>query len=244
MYGRHTVWELINSGLKIERILILDRSEERYFQNILKIAQQKGVLVEFVSKSQLDYLTEQKPHQGIAAYFVSPPKSNLDDVLLAVASIEHHNLIVLDGIEDPQNFGAIIRTAEIFGSKAVIYPRHRAVGLTPSVIKASAGAAFKIPLIDIPNIAQVLRKLKFKGYWIYGLDPTGSQDLWSTDLSGKVVLVFGAEGRGLAYLTKKHCDFLLRIRQVGTVASLNVSACAAITLAEWLRQHKNNLREL
>jgi len=236
VYGRREVRELLGCSLHIERVLALEQRQGSNLDDILNLAAARGIPVRFLTKPELDRLTARGVHQGIAAYYELPVQPDLNEILADLASSSDHNLIILDGLEDPQNFGAVVRSAEVFGSRAVIYPRRRAVGLTPVVVKVSAGAALRMPLIEVYNIAQILKTLKQAGYWIYGLDPAGRTDLWTADLSGKIGFVFGAEGRGLARLTKERCDFLISIKQVGRIGSLNVSASAAVTLAEWLRQ--------
>lgn len=148
---------------------------------------------------------------------------------------------MLDGVEDPHNLGAVIRSAEVFGAAGVVIPGRRAAGLTPAVVKSSAGAALRTPPVEVSNLHQAIHLLKKSNVWVYGLDPAGTKVIWESDLTGSIAFVLGSEGGGLSRLTKDLCDDLIAIPRYGQVGSLNVSNTAAIVLAELRRQNRSQV---
>ncbi len=238
--GFHAVAAAIESGQvrPIEILLASHRQDERS-RRILEIANTHSIPVQRRGKDELDLLAPELRHQGVLA--VMPP-SHLDqfsgeDVLDAPATADRL-LLVLDGVTDPHNLGACLRTAEAAGVTAVIVPKDRASGLTPVVRKVAAGSAERVALLPVTNLARTLEQLKDKGYWITGLAGEAEESLFDVDLTGPVVLVLGAEGEGLRRLTREGCHRLVKIPMQGQAESLNVSVAAAVCLFEAVRQRQ------
>ena len=177
-------------------------------------------------------------HQGVSAEVLPLPSWSEDDLLIALAGVQSPLLLALDGVQDPHNLGACLRTADACGALAVIVPRDRAAQLTPAARKVAAGAAETTPVAVVTNLVRTLRLLKEANLWVVGADATAEQEPWQLDLRGPLVLVLGAEGSGLRHLTREHCDFMVRLPQVGSVESLNVSVAAGMLLYEALRQRR------
>lgn len=235
--GRNPVLEALRSGRHISRILVDYAASQGKTAEILRLAEAGGVPVEWVKRPSLDRRFPGQVHQGVVALAESRPALKLSD--LAALTIQHHEpalYVVLDGIEDPHNLGAILRTAEAVGAHAVITRSYRAVGMTPAVAKAAAGAAEYIPLVQVANIAQALEALQKGGLWIVGIDMSGQQDYTRMDYRGPTGIVVGAEGTGISPLVKKKCDFLASIPMKGRITSLNASVAAAVVLYEALKQ--------
>jgi 23S rRNA (guanosine2251-2'-O)-methyltransferase len=185
-------------------------------------------------KQQLGDVT----HQGVAAEVLPLASWDEDDLLTALAGVHSPLLIALDGVQDPHNLGACLRTADACGALAVIVPRDRAAQLTPAVRKVAAGAAETTPVVVVTNLVRTLKLLKEGNLWVVGADAAAAQEAWQADLKGALVLVLGAEGSGLRHLTRENCDFMVRLPQVGAVESLNVSVAAGMLLYEALRQRR------
>jgi 23S rRNA (guanosine2251-2'-O)-methyltransferase len=185
-------------------------------------------------KQQLGDVT----HQGVAAEVLPLASWDEDDLLAALAGVHSPLLIALDGVQDPHNLGACLRTADACGALAVIVPRDRAAQLTPAVRKVAAGAAETTPVVVVTNLVRTLKLLKEGNLWVVGADAAAGQEAWQADLKGALVLVLGAEGSGLRHLTRENCDFMVRLPQVGAVESLNVSVAAGMLLYEALRQRR------
>jgi len=185
-------------------------------------------------KQQLGDVT----HQGVAAEVLPLASWDEDDLLAALAGVHSPLLIALDGVQDPHNLGACLRTADACGAVAVIVPRDRAAQLTPAVRKVAAGAAETTPVVVVTNLVRTLKLLKEGNLWVVGADAAAEQEAWQADLKGALVLVLGAEGSGLRHLTRENCDFMVRLPQVGAVESLNVSVAAGMLLYEALRQRR------
>jgi len=200
-------------------------------QEIIDLARQRSVAVRFEPREALDRTANGAAHQGVVAFGSAHQYSELEDVAKD-ASL----LVILDGVEDPHNLGAIIRTAHAAGARAVVVPDRRAAGLTETVAKAAAGALELLPVVRVGNITQTLETLKKRGFWIYGLDERGKELYCDAEYAQPTVLVLGGEGHGLHDLVKKHCDALVRIPMAGAISSLNVSVAAGIVLFEWRRR--------
>lgn len=185
----------------------------------------------FEPRAALDRIAGSSAHQGVVALGAARPYAELRDV-----APEAELLVVLDGVEDPHNLGAVIRTANAAGAGAVVIPERRAAGLTETVAKAAAGALERLPVVRVANISRALEELKAQGYWVYGLDERGDTDYNRVEYSVPTVLVLGSEGKGLHQLVRRHCDVLVRIPLSGAISSLNVSVAAGITLFEWRRR--------
>jgi len=231
IYGRNAVTEAIRAESGVEK-LMLQKNIEGEGKKLFALAKKKGIPVQAVPKFALDKECGGAAHQGVAAIVTDYVYSDLEAMLeTASARGEPPLIVALDGIEDPQNLGAVIRSAEGAGAHGVLIPKHRAASVTGAVMKASAGAAAHMKVAKVPGIKAALDELKEKGLWIYGLDTEG--DPYSgVDFGGGVCLVIGSEGQGMSRIIKESCDFLVSIPMMGRVGSLNASAAAAVVLYE------------
>lgn len=228
--GIHPVREALKAGREMDRVLIARGAGGPRLQEIIDLARERSVPVRFEPREALDRASNSAAHQGVLGFGAAQRYAELDQVTSGAQL-----LVVLDGVEDPHNLGAIIRTAHAAGAAAVLVPDRRAAGLTETVAKAAAGALEHLPVVRIGNVSQTLEQLKGRGFWIYGLDERAA-DLYSeTDYARPTVLVLGGEGQGLHQLVKKNCDVLVRIPMAGAISSLNVSVAAGIVLFEWSR---------
>jgi 23S rRNA (guanosine2251-2'-O)-methyltransferase len=231
--GVHPVREALRAGRALDRVLIARGAAGVRLQEIIDLARERSIPVRFEPRDVLDRATNGAVrHQGVMAFGAAHVYADLDQAIGGAQL-----LIVLDGIEDPHNLGAIIRTAQAAGAAAVMVPDRRAAGLTETVAKASAGALEHLPVVRVGNVSQTLQDLKKRGFWIYGLDERGAQLYSETEYTRPTVFVLGGEGRGLHELVKKHCDVLVRIPMAGAIASLNVSVATGVVLFEWRRRH-------
>lgn len=228
MAGIHPVVEALRAGRPLERILVARGAGGHRLQELIDLARKSDTPVRFENRDSLDRVSGVKSHQGVVALGAAKKYAALDDI-----APKARLLVVLDGVEDPHNLGAIIRTAHAAGAGAVIVPERRAAGLTDTVAKAAAGALEHLPVVQVVNVNQTLRSLRDDGYFIYGLDEKGDQLFDAVDWPDKTVIVMGAEGKGLHDLVKKNCDALLRIPMSGKIASLNVSVATGIVLFAW-----------
>ena len=226
--------EALRAGRALDRLLIARGSGGPRLQEIIDLAREHSVPVRFEPREALDRASNSAAHQGVVAFGAVQRYAELEDVA-ARAGVEL--LVLLDGVEDPHNLGAIIRTAHAAGASAILIPDRRAAGLTDVVGKAAAGALEHLPVVRVGNVTQTLEMLKKRGFWIYGLDERGTQLYSETDYAKPTVFVLGGEGQGLHQLVKKHCDVLVRIPMAGAISSLNVSVAAGIVLFEWRRAH-------
>jgi 23S rRNA (guanosine2251-2'-O)-methyltransferase len=194
------------------------------------------VRVDAVPRRELDRMSERGAHQGVVAIVEPFRYAELDAVLAATLEKASSLIVVLDHVTDPGNLGAVVRTAEVVGADGVIVPKDRSAAMTASAIKASAGAAEHVPVCRVANVAQALERCKQQGYWIVGASEKADALAWDAPLEGRIALVMGAEGSGLARLTERECDLLVRLPVRGHVSSLNVSAATAVLAYEWLRR--------
>jgi 23S rRNA (guanosine2251-2'-O)-methyltransferase len=229
--GINPVLESLKAGHPLDRILIAKGAAGPRLQEIVDLARRASVSVRFEERHALDRLAGTPAHQGVVAMGAAQRYAELDDVAPAAQL-----MVVLDGVEDPHNLGAIVRTAYAAGAGAVVIPERRAVGLTDVVAKAAAGALEYLPVVRATNINRTLEQLKELGYWIYGLDERGTDDYDTVDYNTPTVVVFGGEGKGLHEQVRKHCDVLVRIPMEGHIPSLNVSVAAGIVLFECKRR--------
>ncbi|QHS09937.1 23S rRNA (guanosine(2251)-2'-O)-methyltransferase RlmB [Sinimarinibacterium sp. NLF-5-8] len=233
--GFHAVLAVLEDGHdKPFEILLAQGREDARMHRVRQLAAVHGVRVQSVSRHDLDVKAPGLKHQGVLAYV--PEKAFDSEDFLYRSAEAGHVLLVLDGVQDPHNLGACLRTAEAAGVTAVIIPRDRSAGVTATVRKAAAGAAERVPLIAVTNLARTLERLKALGYWVTGLAGEGAESIFEVDLTGPVVLVMGAEGEGLRRLTRECCDHLAYIPMQGKTESLNVSVAAAVCLYECYRQ--------
>lgn len=229
--GIHPVAEALRASHPLDRILIAQGAGGTRLQEIIDLARRASVPVRFEPRSSLDRLAGTSAHQGVLAFGAARKYAELDDA--AAASL----VVVLDGVEDPHNLGAIIRTAHAAGAGAVIIPERRAAGLTDVVAKAAAGALEHLPVVRVTNLNRTLESLKERGFWIYGLDERGSEVYSDVTYASPTALVLGGEGKGLHEQVRKHCDLLVRIPMSGPISSLNVSVAAGVVLFELRRKH-------
>ena len=235
--GRNAVFEALTSGRPVNKIYIKAGLQGGSLGKIIAEAQKSTVLIEYVQPEKLDRLAPGIRHQGIVALASPIAFSSLEDVLKRVAARnETPFLLLLDELQDPQNVGALIRSADAAGVHGVLLPKRRSCPLNMVVAKISAGAVNYVPVVQIGNIVQTLRSLKEQGFWVAGADMDGESLYFDADLDRPLVLVIGAEGKGLGRLVKENCDMLVRIPMQGGVNSLNASAAGAILMYEVVRQ--------
>ncbi len=236
--GRNAVRELLNTGADIEKIYVSGGERDGSISMLVASALERKIPVVEVEKSKLDKMSAGLRHQGIIAISSAASYCSVDDILSAAEEKgEAPLVIVLDGVEDPHNLGAIIRNAECLGAHGIVIPKRRAVGVTPTVARASAGAVSHVKIAKATNISTTLEELKEKGLWIYAADMDG-ESIYKTDMKGACALVLGSEGDGISRLTKERCDFCVSIPLFGKVNSMNVSCAAAVLLAEISRQRR------
>jgi len=228
--GIHPVAEALRAGNPIERVVIAQGAGGPRLQEIIDLARRAGVPVRFEPRGAIDKLANTSAHQGVIALGAARKYADLE----SVAGSEL--LVVLDGVEDPHNLGAIVRTAHAAGAGAIIIPERRAVGITDVVAKAAAGALEHLPVVRVTNINRTLEELKRQGMWIYGLDERGTDNYDKVDYAARSVLVLGGEGGGLHEQVRKNCDVLVRIPMAGNISSLNVSVATGVVLFEWRRR--------
>lgn len=228
--GIHPVAEALRAHHPLERVLVAQGAGGPRLQEIIDLARRASVPVRFEARSALDRLAGSAAHQGVVAMGAARQYADLDAVTGA------DMLVVLDGVEDPHNLGAIVRTAHAAGAGAVIIPERRAAGVTDVVAKAAAGALEHLPMVRVTNINRTLEALKERGYWIYGLDERGPEVYDRVEFARPSVMVLGGEGKGLHEQVRKRCDVLLRIPMAGKISSLNVSVAAGVVLFEWKRK--------
>jgi 23S rRNA (guanosine2251-2'-O)-methyltransferase len=234
--GFHAVEEALAAGRALDRIVIARGRHGERVEAVVQLARSKSVPVRFEDRLQIDRLTGMRDHQGIAALAAAKPALELEDLL--AAKTPQGLLVLLDGIEDPHNLGAIVRTALAAGANGVVIPERRAAGLTDTVERASAGALAHLPVARVKNLVRAMEEMKAAGYWLIGLDERAEKKYTEADFSGQVGIVLGGEGEGLHELTRKRCDFLVSIPTSGPVRSLNVSVAAGIVLFEVVRQRQ------
>jgi 23S rRNA (guanosine2251-2'-O)-methyltransferase len=234
--GIHAVREALEAGRALDRIVVARGRHGERIEELVRLARTKNVPVRFEDRAQLDRLAgpARGDHQGVVALAAARGAAELEDVLGAPG--QPRLLVLLDGIEDPHNLGAIIRTALAAGAAGVVIPERRAAPLTEAVARASAGALAHLPVARVKNLARAMEELKEAGYWLVGLDERAEKRITEVDLAGRIAIVLGSEGKGLHELVRKKCDFLVSIPTTGPVRSLNVSVAAGIVLFESVRQ--------
>ena len=238
IFGIHAVREAIKARRRaFEWVGVSSARHDVRLERLVGECRAEGIAVRFLPRPELDRLAADNRHQGIVAVTSAKEYVDLDEVINARRS-EHALVVVLDGIEDPHNLGAILRTAEASGANGVVIPERRAAGVSATVAKVSAGASEHLPVAKVTNLARTLEELKRRGFWIVGLDERGPQSYTSVDYRIDCALVLGAEGKGLHELVSKKCDFLVSIPMLGQVPSLNVSVAAGVVLFEAVRQRQ------
>lgn len=239
IYGRNPVLEALRHDGGLSRILIARGTNETPpIQEIIRLAQQMDVPVEIVDRRALDARSPGAVHQGVVAMAEPFDYATVDDILQR-AGTEPLLVLALDSVQDPQNLGTLLRTAEAVGVHGVLLPERRAAGVTPAVEKASAGAARLLAIAQVTNLVRALKDMKAAGAWVAGVENEASAPSYDkADLTGPLVLVLGSEGKGLGRLVRENCDFLVRLPMRGQVSSLNVAIAGSIVLYEVLRQRK------
>ncbi len=242
IYGLHPVEEAVQSRAKaIEYVACARDRRDARLQHVVDLCRGAGVSVRFQPREELMRLARTAAHQGVVAVVAARKYADLDDILGARRG-RHAFVVMLDGVEDPHNLGAIIRTADAAGADGVIIPERRAVGITAVVAKAAAGAAEHLPIARVVNVARTLEELKRRNIWTVGLDERGTQTYDAVDYNMDCAFVLGAEGSGLHQLVRQKCDFLVSIPMLGQVPSLNVSVAAAVVMYELARQRRQGSR--
>ncbi len=236
--GRHSVLEAFRAGKLIEKMFVLKGCKDGPVLSILREAKKAGTLVDFVPKERLDHMSETGKHQGVMAVLSAFHYSSVENMFeLAEQRGEDPFIFLLDGIEDPHNLGAIIRTANLTGAHGVIIPKRRAVGLTATVVKATPGEIHYTPVAKVTNLSAEMEQLKERGMWFVCADMEG-EVMYHQNLKGSIGLVIGNEGSGVSRLVKEHCDFKSAIPMSGDIDSLNASVAAGVLAFEIVRQRK------
>lgn len=240
--GLHAVETLLrkNPGL-VERVLIKQGREDKRLQKIIDLVNKNHIVIDWVDNKALGHEAGSLRHQGVLAFSRQPTTRNENDLWQFIEQLQTTAfLLVLDGVTDPHNLGACLRTADATGIQAVIIPKDKSAGITPVVRKVASGAAETVPLFQVTNLARALDTLKGMGIWLTGTSDEAEQTLFETDLTGPVALIMGAEGKGLRRLTEERCDYLVSIPMAGSVTSLNVSVATGVCLYEALRQRASS----
>ena len=236
--GIHAVKEALEAARPIECVLVAKGRQDTRAEEIVQLARRGGIPVRFEERAQLDRIAGTRDHQGVVAIAAARAAATLEDIL-ANANKEKGKpglIVLLDGVEDPHNLGAIIRTALASGAHGVVIPERRAAGLTDTVARASAGALAHLPVAKVTNLARTMEELKEAGYWLVGLDERADKGYTDVDYTSPTGIVMGGEGGGLHELTRKRCDFVVSLPTTGPVKSLNVSVAAGVVLFEAVRQ--------
>lgn len=234
--GRNAVIEAFRSGKTIDKVFILDGCQDGPIQTVKREARKQGAIIRFVEKDRLDQMSLTGKHQGVIAYCAAYEYSEMDEIFeLAEKRGEEPFVLLLDGIEDPHNLGAIIRTANLCGAHGVIIPKDNAAGLTATVVKASAGAINYTPVVKVTNMARTIEELKKKGLWFACAD-MGGEVMYNLNLKGPIGLIIGSEGSGASRLVKEKCDYIAAIPMKGDIDSLNASVAAGVLCYEIVRQ--------
>lgn len=229
--------EALAAGRPIRRIVVARGQHSSRIQKILDLARSRGVPVRFEDRAQLDRASGSQNHQGVIAFAASKAAIEIEDLLKNESPSQV--LVLLDGVEDPHNMGAIVRTALAAGANGMIIPERRSAGLTDTVARVSAGALAHLPVAHVKNLARAIEQLKDANFWVVGLDEKAQKNYAEVDYKGRVAIVMGSEGAGLHELVRKRCDFVVSIPTSGPVGSLNVSVAAGIVLFEIVRQRQN-----
>jgi 23S rRNA (guanosine2251-2'-O)-methyltransferase len=239
IFGINAVAEALKArGRAFQWVGMAKERDDLRLQKLIQECRQNNVPVKFMPRTELDRMAGTGSHQGVVAVTSQKQYNDLDDLIAAKRS-NYSLIVVLDGVEDPHNLGAILRTADATGADGVVIPERRAAGITGTVVKSSAGASEHLPVAKVTNIARTLEDLKTKGLWMVGLDERGKQNYDEVDYKMDCAIVLGTEGKGLHDLVARKCDFLVSIPMLGKVSSLNVSVAAGVVLYEVVRQRRS-----
>ena len=236
--GRNAVMEALKGSRSVNKLMIANGSTEGSIKEIIAVAKEKGVNIQYWDRSKLDSIARGIRHQGVLAQVAPVQYAELEDILqVAKDRNEPPFIVLLDELEDPHNLGAILRTADAAGVHGVLIPKHRSCPLSATVAKTSAGAVEHVPVARVGNLVQTIKKLKQEGLWVAAADMDG-KDYYDTDLTGPLLLIIGSEGQGVGRLVKEQCDFVVRIPMVGKINSLNASVAGSILMYEAMKQRK------
>lgn len=236
--GRNAVMEALKGGRSVNKLMIANGSTEGSIKEIIAVAKEKGVNIQYWDRSKLDSIARGIRHQGVLAQVAPVQYAELEDILqVAKDRNEPPFIVLLDELEDPHNLGAILRTADAAGVHGVLIPKHRSCPLSATVAKTSAGAVEHVPVARVGNLVQTIKKLKQEGLWVAAADMDG-KDYYDTDLTGPLLLIIGSEGQGVGRLVKEQCDFVVRIPMVGKINSLNASVAGSILMYEAMKQRR------
>lgn len=240
--GRNAVMEALKGSRSVNKLMIANGSTEGSIKEIIAVAKEKGVNIQYWDRSKLDSIARGIRHQGVLAQVAPVQYAELEDILqLAKDRNEPPFIVLLDELEDPHNLGAILRTADAAGVHGVLIPKHRSCPLSATVAKTSAGAVEHVPVARVGNLVQTIKKLKQEGLWVAAADMDG-KDYYDTDLTGPLLLIIGSEGQGVGRLVKEQCDFVVRIPMVGKINSLNASVAGSILMYEAMKQRHKALQ--
>ena len=236
--GRNAVMEALKGSRSVNKLMIANGSTEGSIKEIIAVAKEKGVNIQYWDRSKLDSIARGIRHQGVLAQVAPVQYAELEDILqVAKDRNEPPFIVLLDELEDPHNLGAILRTADAAGVHGVLIPKHRSCPLSATVAKTSAGAVEHVPVARVGNLVQTIKKLKQEGLWVAAADMDG-KDYYDTDLTGPLLLIIGSEGQGVGRLVKEQCDFVVRIPMVGKINSLNASVAGSILMYETMKQRR------
>lgn len=239
--GRNAVMEALKGSRSVNKLMIANGSTEGSIKEIIAVAKEKGVNIQYWERSKLDSIARGIRHQGVLAQVAPVQYAELEDILqVAKDRNEPPFIVLLDELEDPHNLGAILRTADAAGVHGVLIPKHRSCPLSATVAKTSAGAVEHVPVARVGNLVQTIKKLKQEGLWVAAADMDG-KDYYDTDLTGPLLLIIGSEGQGVGRLVKEQCDFVVRIPMVGKINSLNASVAGSILMYEAMKQRRKAL---
>lgn len=239
--GRNAVMEALKGSRSVNKLMIANGSTEGSIKEIIAVAKEKGVNIQYCDRSKLDSIARGIRHQGVLAQVAPVQYAELEDILqVAKDRNEPPFIVLLDELEDPHNLGAILRTADAVGVHGVLIPKHRSCPLSATVAKTSAGAVEHVPVARVGNLVQTIKKLKQEGLWVAAADMDG-KDYYDTDLTGPLLLIIGSEGQGVGRLVKEQCDFVVRIPMVGKINSLNASVAGSILMYEAMKQRRKAL---
>lgn len=234
--GRNAVMEALKGSRSVNKLMIANGSTEGSIKEIIAVAKDKGVNIQYWDRGKLDSIARGIRHQGVLAQVAPVQYAELEDILqVAKDRNEPPFIVLLDELEDPHNLGAILRTADAAGVHGVLIPKHRSCPLSATVAKTSAGAVEHVPVARVGNLVQTIKKLKQEGLWVAAADMDG-KDYYDTDLTGPLLLIIGSEGQGVGRLVKEQCDFVVRIPMVGKINSLNASVAGSILMYEAMKQ--------
>ncbi len=238
--GIHAVREALEAGSAFDRIVIAKGRQDSRIEGIVQLARERDIPVRFEDRVQLDRLANSQDHQGVVGIAAVRVAGTLEDILERADQTKGQQglIVLLDGVEDPHNLGAIVRTALAAGAHGVVIPERRAAGLTDTVARASAGALAHLPIAKVTNLVRSMEELKEAGYWLVGLDERADKSYTDVDYTSPTGIVMGSEGKGLHELTRKRCDFVVSLPTTGPIKSLNVSVATGVVLFEALRQRR------